>query len=61
MWLFNVLALFGDVNFGPSVDNNEFIYVPKEKKAKPIIKIEENPNIEIIDGILFIGLIPEDD
>ena len=59
MWLFNLLALFGDVNFEPSVDNNEFIYVPKEKKT--IIKIEEKPNIEIIDGILFIGLIPEDD
>ena len=58
MWLFNLLALFGDVNFEPSVDNNEWIYVPKKK---PIIKIEEKPNIEIIDGILFIGLIPEDD
>ena len=59
MWLINLLALFGDVNFEPSVNNDEWIYVSTEKK--PIIKIEEKPNIEIVDGILFIGLIPEDD
>jgi hypothetical protein len=54
MWFIDFLKCF-DINLSSSIDNNEWIYVPTEKDK------ETKPNIKIVDGIFFIGLIPEND
>ena len=52
MWFIEFLAYL-DINLSTAETKNEWIYIPKEK--------EEKPNVKMVDGIVFIGLIPEND